>query len=327
MTRTIKKPATREEWLAARKPYIGGSEVAIVLGLSPWKTPVDLWLEKTGHREPDDTPSEAMRLGNELEDYAARRYTEQTGLAVRNYGYMILDDDAHLCADVDRLVVPAGESVAAFRYEIRTNTILECKTGGAWEDGEIPAHYQAQAMTYLALSGCERCDFAAVFLAPRRDFRGDLSVERDDDVCAAIREKVKAWFERHVLGDTAPEAVCEADCKALWAASRGIEIAATSMVAQAVADLRATADQIRSLEAHEEELRTVIMAHMGEADTLVDATGHKLATWKSPKPTAKTDWKAVAAELGAREEPAWVQRIVDSHTETKPGARRFLLAK
>lgn len=325
MTRTIKRPATREDWLAARKPYIGGSEVAIVLGLSPWKTPVDLWLEKTGRREPDDTPSEAMRLGNELEDYAARRYTEQTGRAVRNFGYMILDDDAHLCADIDRLVVPEGASVAAHHDEIRTNRLLECKTSGvAWEDNEVPAHYQAQVQTYLALSRCDIADFAAVFLAPRRDFRGDLSVERDDDVCAAIREKVKSWYERHVLGDTAPEAVCEADCKALWASSRGVEVAATSMVAQAVADLRATADQIKSLEAHEEELRMVIMRHMGEADTLVGPDGHKLATWKSPKPTARTDWKAVAA---AMEGDARFAAAVAANTAEKPGARRFLLAK
>ena len=324
MTRTIKRPATREDWLAARRPYIGGSEVAIVLGLSPWKTPVDLWLEKTGRRTPDDTPSEAMRLGNELEDYAARRYSEATGRTVRNFGYMIVDDDAHLVADVDRLVVPEGASVAAFHDEIRTNRILECKTGAAWEDNEVPAHYQAQGQTYLTLSGCEVCDFAAVFLAPRRDFRGDLSVVRDDAVGAAIREKVKAWYERHVLGDTAPEATCEADCKALWASSRGVEIVVNSVVAAAVDDLRATADQIKSLEAHEEELRTVIMAHMGEADTLVDATGHKLATWKSPKATAKTDWKAVAAAMDG--DARFSAAVADNTTE-KPGARRFLLAK
>lgn len=325
MTRTIRRPATREEWLAARKPYIGGSEVAIILGLSPWKTPVDLWLEKTGRRQTEDTPSEAMRLGNELEDYAARRYSEATGRQVRNFGYMVLDDDAHIVADVDRLVVPEGAATAAHHDEIRTNRILECKTSGvAWEDGEVPAHYQAQVQTYLALTGCDIADFSVLFLAPRRDFRGDLSVERDDAVCAAIRAKVKEWFERHVSGDTAPEARCEADCKALWASSRGIEIAATGEVAQAVADLRATSDQIKSLEAHEEELRMVIMRHMGDADTLVDATGHKLATWKSPKASAKTDWKAVAA---AMEGDARFAAAVAANTAEKPAARRFLLAK
>ena len=45
---------TREEWLSKRNIGIGASESAAILGLSPWKTANDLWLEKTGNRMPKD---------------------------------------------------------------------------------------------------------------------------------------------------------------------------------------------------------------------------------------------------------------------------------
>lgn len=44
----------RKEWLKARQKGIGGSDAASVLGISPWKTNVQLWEEKTGITEPED---------------------------------------------------------------------------------------------------------------------------------------------------------------------------------------------------------------------------------------------------------------------------------
>ena len=89
-------------------------------------------------------------------------------------------------------------------------------------------------------------------------------------------------------------------------------------------DLEAT---IKGLEAQVSDLKSVVMAAMGEADTLVLPDGKKLATWKSAKDTTKTNWEKVAKVLGAHEEPTYVDRIIAENTETKPGARRFLLAK
>ena len=295
------------------------------LGISPFKSPVELYLEKTGRKVREDEPTEAMLFGIENEDYAARRYAAKTGRAVRNYGYMLFDDDAHLCADVDRLVVPDGAKVASFRDEIRTDRILECKVvGHPWDDG-VPATYQAQALVYLALAFAQFCDVSVVFRAPRVDHQ-IFPLERDEGKICAIRERAKEWFERHVLGDTPPPAVNEDDCKALWAASRGVAVDATPEAADAIRLLRETVAQIKSLEAHASELRAVAMRALGEGDTLVDPeTGLKLCTWKSSKDSEVVDWKSAFYEMARTEEPAHVARILAEHTERKPGARRFLL--
>ena len=58
----------RKEWLKARQKGIGGSDAASVLGISPWKTNVQLWEEKTGITEPEDiSGKEVVRFGKESE--------------------------------------------------------------------------------------------------------------------------------------------------------------------------------------------------------------------------------------------------------------------
>ena len=323
--KSVRKPEKTEDWLALRKPYLGGSEIAAVLGLSPWKTPVQLFLEKTGRLKDEPSNAEALRLGQYLEAYAAMRYQEETGLTVRNYNFMLVDEEAGLCGDVDRLVVPDGEKVAAHQGEIRTDALLECKTSGvAWDDG-VPAYYEAQVQQYLWLTGCRRADFAVVFLAPRREFKM-FSVQRDDEVIAAMRREAMKFRAKYIDTDTPPPAVCEADCKALWARSRGIEIEASPEIAIAIEELRSVESTIKGLEERESEIKAEVMAVLGEADTLVRG-GQKLCTWKSSKDRDVTDWKAAFEELARTEEPSHIASIVARHTETKPGNRVFRVAK
>ena len=67
-----------------RRQYIGGSDIAAVMGMSRWKTPLTLWLEKTGEIESTtNSDNEAVELGRELEDFVAKKFTRVTGLKVR----------------------------------------------------------------------------------------------------------------------------------------------------------------------------------------------------------------------------------------------------
>lgn len=314
-TQFIKRPGDRAPWLAARKRGVGGSEVAAICGLSPWKTPVDVFLDKTGRAPDEQEPSEALRLGNELEDYAARRYTETTGRSVRNYGYMVTR--GHALADVDRLIVPDGAKVAAFHEEVRTDGILECKTSGVPWDEEPPLHYQMQGQLYMELLDCAFVDFAVVFLAPRRDFRV-YRMERDSKVGARLVEKIEEFWPC-VETDTPPPAVNLADVRALYPNARPeSRMDATPELSALVRELREKEDARKALEDETDALKGKIAAAMGDAEALVDGKV-KLCTFKAPKPRRVTDWKGVAAELHAPAE------LVAAHTTETPSARRFLL--
>lgn len=86
MSRVLTKltPQTsRLEWLRHRQAGIGGSDAAAVLGLSRWKSPLDVWLDKTKEITESGEQSEAAYWGSVLEDIVAAEFSKRTGLAVR----------------------------------------------------------------------------------------------------------------------------------------------------------------------------------------------------------------------------------------------------
>ncbi len=132
----------RKEWLRLRKTGIGGSDAGAVCGLNPYSSPMKVFYDKTAE-EIEENDSEAMRIGRDLEDYAAKRFTEAAGLKTRRSNYMYRSiEHPFMIADVDRLVV--GEDAG-----------LECKTASAynadkWKDGDIPLHYILQCCHYAS---------------------------------------------------------------------------------------------------------------------------------------------------------------------------------
>lgn len=157
ITKKTTKNMTREEWLTERRKSIGGSDAASVLNLNPWNSAYALWAEKTGAVIPEDiSDKEAVRLGNDLEQYVAERFMEATGKKVRRENSIITNSDypfAH--ANPDRMVI--GEDAG-----------LECKTTSSWEiisqlkDGEIPPNWYCQMTHYMMVTGAKKWYLAAL---------------------------------------------------------------------------------------------------------------------------------------------------------------------
>lgn len=129
-----------------RSKFIGGSDIAAVMGLSRWKTPLQLWAEKTGQVEEKDLSNiEAVQLGIELEDFVAKKFQKKTGLDVRRAPkYYIHPKYNFLSCQVDRLVTGTDE-------------LLECKTAHyrkakEWEGEEIPIEYIMQVIWQLGIT-------------------------------------------------------------------------------------------------------------------------------------------------------------------------------
>lgn len=308
------KQEERAAWLAERKLGIGGSDAAAIIGLSPWSTPVTIWLDKTGRAAPKEE-TEAMRIGTELEDFVARRYMQETGRTTQRFNKMLHVDC--LLGNFDRLVIREGEKVASHMGEVRTNLLLECKTSTReWEDG-VPLYYQTQVQHYMGLVDClEAADVACLFLG-RKHFE-IFRVDRDQAVIDHMQAYLRAWWDRHVVHDEMPKPQNEADCKLLWARSNpGKTIEATGEIVQKLADFSAAKASEKEAKERAASLQSDIEAYMGDGEVLVDAAGKPLCTWKSAKDSTKTDWEALARELGATDEQ------IAAHTATTPGSRRF----
>ncbi|MCI8548835.1 MAG: hypothetical protein HFJ38_08160 [Bacilli bacterium] len=135
----------RKTWLKLRKSGLGGSDAGAVCGLNPYSSPANVYLDKISD-EIKDKDNESMRQGRDLEEYVAKRFTEETGLKVRRSNKLYRSSEhPFMLADVDRLIV--GE-----------NAGLECKTATAfqaeqWKDRKVPTHYLIQCLHYMAVTG------------------------------------------------------------------------------------------------------------------------------------------------------------------------------
>ncbi|KWW58626.1 endonuclease, partial [Enterococcus faecium] len=185
---------SHQEWLEDRKRGIGGSDVATVLGLNKYKSPYQLWLEKTGQIELKDLESEPAYWGNVLEEVVAKEFQERTGKKVRRRN-QVFEHPLHpfLRANIDREVV--GE-----------NAILECKTanqflGKEWEGEEVPLSYLCQVQHYMNVLNKDYCYIAVLIGGQKFIWK---RIERDQELIDTITEQLVEFWETNVLGGIEP---------------------------------------------------------------------------------------------------------------------------
>lgn len=192
---------SREGWLQLRKQGIGGSDAGAVCGLNPYSSKMKVFVDKTSDST-EVIDNEAIRIGNDLEQYVAERFMGATGLKVRRSNFMYRSKEhPFMIADVDRLVI--GEDAG-----------LECKTASAysadkWADGKIPLHYMMQCYHYMAVTGKRTWYIACVILG--RGFTYSR-LTWDDTLIQQLIEIEKEFWEGHVVPGIMPAPDGSDDC-------------------------------------------------------------------------------------------------------------------
>lgn len=330
-------PADRAAWLAQRRTGLGGSDIAAVLGISPWNSPLDVWLDKTGQAQ-DEAPknAEAMYWGTTLEDVVAREYAIRSGRKVQRVNAMLRDPKREwMLANIDRAIVADGSRarVAAAGGQLLGATgILECKTASAYRAGDwsgpdgsdaMPVYYAAQVMWYLAISGLDVADVAVLIGGQQYAVR---TIERDDETIRGMIERAEEFWRHNVIGGNAPEPTSARDAARLFARDDGSlrEIDDSADLLVQIDDLRTLRAQLKQLGEREAALSDALKLAIGEHAGLAIA-GAAVATWKAAKDSTRINWEAVANDLAVIAGPDALAPIVQRHTTTQPGSRRFLL--
>lgn len=302
------KGMSREEWLSVRQQGIGSSDAAAAVGLSPYTSPLELWLEKTGRKPPADlSQSEAVFWGAVLEPILATVYQQRTGNKVRRVNAVLQHPECpFMLANLDRAVGYDG--------------ILEIKTAGwhsseQWED-TIPEAYQCQVLHQLAVTGKAWADVAV--LIGGQDFRL-YRIERDEERIFELVDR-ETGFWQCVQDDTPPPADgSESSARALhWLYPQDsgetldcTESDALNRLFHELLDIKRRREQLEFLE---ETHKQTLQAAMGPATRAVFAGGR--VSWKKPKDSQSVDLKRLLAD-----HPALAQQ----YALTTPGTRRFLM--
>ena len=285
------KNMSREDWLQLRRTSIGGSDVATILGFNKYKSPYQLWLDKTGQIEIDASdPSEAAYWGNVFEKTVAEEFTKRTGAKVRNDNHMYFHREYDfLSANVDRQVV--GE-----------NAILECKTASMflsdkWEGENIPDQYIFQVQHYLNVLDKEYAYIAVLVGGQKFQWK---RIERDQELIDIIQERLIAFWEVNVKQNVAPpidgSQAATDFLKERYANSQaGKEITLASSFDETISLLNEAKAAKKTVEETISLYENQIKLALGEEDAEIGITPTNLIYWK-PVTTNRLDTKMLQKE-------------------------------
>lgn len=284
--------------LQERLTGIGGSDEGTINGLNPYKSPYELWLEKTGQVvAPDLSDNERVHFGNVLEDVVAAEFTRRTGKKVRRVNRTLRHPKyPFMIANLDRDIV--GE-----------NAILECKTASAWinkdewgPDGSdfVPASYNVQVQHYMFVTGA-RLAYLAVLIGGN-EFR-IYHIQRDDELIAMMLENAQNFW-RAVETMTPPDCINAQDAKVRYPGSvDGKTIEADDAILEAMTAIKARKADIKAIEKEIDDILDALMPLIEDAEAIAAPDGKILATYKTQTRTSidtvalKKNYPAIATEL------------------------------
>ena len=268
-----------------RKTGIGGSDAAAIMGLSKFTSPLDVYLEKTGKAPPEDDKP-ALERGRDLEDVVAEKVVKRTGMQLTHNPILIEHPDhPFMIGHVDRFIP------AKTRWSPENPVdpaILEIKTAAFRTDewgepgtSDVPVYYATQVVHYMALAGVNHAYLAVMFV-----LAWDLQIfhfERDLAIEKGLMDAESYFWHENVKKDIPPSPQTLRDLKRLYPVSQGGSVEAEEETIQQIARLREVKEQLKALDAEEEELGLQIKIAFADKGELVGPDGATLATYNSQK--------------------------------------------
>ena len=263
-----------EEWLEYRKRGIGGSDAAVVCGISRYKTPVELWMEKTNQLPPQEA-GEAAYWGTQLEGLVRAEFTKRTGIDVARVN-QILQSETHpfMLANLDGVCTHPDYGPCGF--EAKTASAYKA---GEWEDA-IPDEYQLQIQHYMAVTGYE--GFYIAVLIGGNTFRWRF-VKRDEELISMLTELEADFWAR--VEQELPPPLDGSDASAKFLAGRfpdsvpRSQIALPDAAASLIRQYDTACERLKAITEQKQEAENLLKEMLGDNET--GTAGDRIVTWKS----------------------------------------------
>ena len=277
----------KQEWLRERKNYIGGSDLGAICGLSPYRTALDVYLEKTNPDIASEVNTDATYWGTALEPLIVKEYEKRTGNLVTDtnrFSCFVRHKEYHfLACNIDAWI---GEN----------DYVLECKTAGftkskEWGDvgtDAVPESYLVQVAYYAAICDVPKVDIAV--LIGGQDFRiytYEKNMELEDKL---IKIACNFWYN-HIEKRIPPKCVNTRDTFNLFPQSNYQEIVAEDNIIKKLEELKMAKLAEEQIQETIEKLKVEIQEFMRDYDVLIDNQGNVIATWKNTAPRSFFDLK------------------------------------
>ena len=264
----IEQPKSRELWLEDRKKAIGASDVAAILGVSPWASAWDVWADKTGRLEKWQG-NEQTRLGQFFESSVLDYAESKLGELVR--GERVLHATLPIASTLDARVLKNNRPVEA------KTTGLAGPVYGDWGDigtDEVPEYYLVQVHTQLLC--LDDADMGYLFgLLPGRGVV-EFNIERSCKICDNLGSVLDDWWTTHIINDVEPsrdKATLEIVKRMKRIPSKSIELGDEAL--QLVKEREALKAKVKTFEKAVESIDSKLLSSLGDAEvaTFPDGSG------------------------------------------------------
>ena len=303
LTSTVNMPY--EDWLEYRKKGIGGSDASVVCGINRYKSPVELWLEKTDQL-PYQEAGEAAYWGTQLETLVRAEFTKRTGTEVSVVNQLLrCEEHPFMLANLDGVC----------EHPDYGTCIFEAKTASAYKAGEwdnaVPDEYMLQLQHYMAVTGYKGAYIAV--LIGGNTFKWKF-VERDEELISMLI-KLESDFWGHVKNRTPPP-LDGSDASAKFIAERfpdstpQSKISLPDTASSLLAQYDEACEQLEVITAKKQKAENLLKEMLGEHET--GTSGSRIISWKSVI-QERLDSKTLKAE-----HPTLYQKYVN-----KTSYRRF----
>ncbi len=281
---------SRADWLSLRQSGIGGSDIAAIIGVSPYATAYDIYQSKTQPLSDEDM-SEFAYWGTVMEDVVAKEFSKRSGLKVQNVNFMMRHPvHTFAVANIDRAVV--NRDIAGnVRYKdgkLTTDQIVEIKTaseyvGKNWGDedsDEVPDQYQCQAQWYMGVTDTQVCHMAVLIGGNKyRQYR----IERNQDLIDVLFETAHDFWHNNVLAGIEPDATTLQNAKDKYPRhdpDTTLDVEADSEAAKAFEHYESLKAQEKEVKAAIELAQTDLICQIQDNEALA-IDGEVVATYKT----------------------------------------------
>jgi len=287
---------SEDEWLAYRKTHITGTDLAAIMGFSPFMTPFSVWASKTEGLKVEQ--NNAMRMGTILEPaildvWESERNTKLTRPGKLNF------------ADTGKIL---GASLDGYSDAI----VVDAKNLRNDPGSEIPTHYFLQLTAQMHGADKESAELACLIAGQEFKY---YEVARDKEQEKNLITFCEEWWHEHIVKGVQPP-IDGSDSATQWIkqkfakADNARVVEPTEKIEMIAINLTEVKLQMKACEFDKNKYENSIKLFMGDATEIKD-----LCTWKNNKDSIETDWEKVALEL----QPT--PQLIAKYTTTKPGAR------
>ncbi len=280
-----------EEWLEYRKKGIGGSDASVVCGINKYKSPVELWMEKT-NQLPYQEAGEAAYWGTQLEALVRNEFTKRTGIAVNTVSQILQHEDyPFMLANLD----------GTCQHPDYGNCIFEAKTASAYKTGDwedkIPDEYLLQIQHYMAVT-----DYKGAYIAVLiggNTFKWKF-IERDEEIISMLIT-LESDFWEHVQNGL-PPALDGSDASAKFLAERFPKCVPKSKIElpegaeKLISEYNSACEKLEEISKQKNKAENLLKEMLGENE--IGTSGNSVITWKSVS-QERFDSKTFKAEHSA----------------------------